>query len=617
MKKFLYISILSLACLLYYGLSFSKKGGTLANKQSVLYTAINKWYTTSADSFLQALSTLQKMDNAKVSHELILKQFIKVRRAFKKMEVLISHFDPNIYIALNTHINPEVELEKGTYEYEQEPHGLQVIETLVGLYQDAYDRKDDSLFDATRLLMAKELTMAVSTARFLKTYHFFRKFSDSAFFNAVQEQLLRIAALGTSGFDKPYLTDAIPECSTALSGIQELVEMYQNKYPSLLNLKKISSNIISAKQYISLNYKNFSSFNRLTFIREQLQPILTIAGMLRNYFGGIREASTIVTSFFQKSYIDQAFHETKTYSAEMIALGNALFESPILSANGRLTCSSCHNPKLDFADTLQRNLGFSLNDTVARNTPTLLNIKYHIRFQRDGHDLFMQDQFREVLSNHIEMGNTTEAGLERRVREDPALVMMFKTAFHLPKDSITYQHALDALEAFVRSLTSLHSEFDKYMTRQTNTISPAVKRGFNLFMGAGKCGTCHFLPIFNGTVPPLYTNEENEVIGVLKNDNFEYPVVDSDEGLYAITKQDIHKHSFKVPTVRNLNKTAPYMHNGSLKTLDAVLDFYNLGGGGGWSMGAEVPNQTLSREHLKLDKDQRDDIKAFLLSLGR
>jgi cytochrome c peroxidase len=585
--------------------SYSKKGEQ-TNMEPAIYQPLNKWYTAQADSFLLQILVLQKIHGYKYKQSVFEKQFKKVRRAFKKMEPLISYFDATVYLGINSRVKEEVELSKGTYEYVAQPHGLQVMESFLA---------DDSTFKASYKAMDYEINLALSTARFLKTYHFNKPCTDTGFFNAIKAATIRIAALGITGFDKPVLKDAIGETATALTGLQELVLLYQKANPAIANLTKLSLQINLARQFIRSTTSDFDDFDRLTFIRKYLQPVFALADKIGKQDLLKNMDAPLYSSFFQKGYIDQLYHQTKTYPAEMVALGKSLFESNSLSANEQISCATCHNPDLDFADTVQRNTGFSFVDTAARNTPTLFNSTYHIRFQRDGHALFIQDQFREVLSSRIEMGNIKQSRLVERIKENEILQQQFKAAFGVTKDSITYQLTLDALEAFVRSLTSLHSPFDQYMTYQTKLISPAVKRGFNLFMGEGKCGTCHFMPVFNGVMPPYANKEDNEVIGVLETDDFDEPVLSKDQGLFSTTKLDLHRNSFKVPTVRNLKKTAPYMHNGSLKNINDLLIFYNVGGGGGWGFGLHVPNQSLNREPIRLNDDERKDLEAFLLSL--
>ena len=139
------------------------------------------------------------------------------------------------------------------------------------------------------------------------------------------------------------------------------------------------------------------------------------------------------------------------------------------------------------------------------------------------------------------------------------------------------------------------------------------KKGFNLFSGKAKCATCHFIPLFNGLVPPEFVETETEVLGVPETTDKTKPRLDPDLGKYNTSKSVIHKHSFKTPTVRNIELTAPYMHNGVFNSLEEVLDFYNDGGGQGLKIAPE--NQTLPPDKLNLTKKEMQDIIAFMKSL--
>ena len=516
--------------------------------------------------------------------------------------MLLAYFDERPYKNLNSRLLPELELEKGTYEHETEPHGLQVIESKL---------EDSAAFSEARIALQYELDNAIQTAAFVQQHPFAKQYTDSAVAEAISRQLLRIAAMGITGFDKPVLDDALAECSASLQGMNELLLRYHSTNRFIPQLR---SKLQSCIRYLQSNKSSFDNFNRLLFIRNYLQPAFAAAQKWKAAIS--RNATPAYTSFFQPAYINQSYHyNVNTYPPEMMALGQHLFNSSILSSNQRISCASCHHADLNFADTIPLNAGFELTDTLRRNTPSLINAAYHLRFQRDGHLLFLQDQFREVIFNHSEMGNIDEQTLLRRINKNEQLKAYMIRVFPAAKDSISINMPLQALEAFVHSLVNTQSVFDKYMTGDTSRIAPAVVRGFNLFMGVAKCGTCHFMPVFNGVQPPFFNREENETIGVLRTNNFNRPVPDTDSGLFVFTRNALHQGSFKVPTVRHLAKTFPYMHNGSLQTLDQVLLFYNSGGGGGWMMGGDVPNQTLDREPLRLDKKQRDDIKAFLLSM--
>jgi cytochrome c peroxidase len=136
-------------------------------------------------------------------------------------------------------------------------------------------------------------------------------------------------------------------------------------------------------------------------------------------------------------------------------------------------------------------------------------------------------------------------------------------------------------------------------------------------MGKAACATCHFAPVFNGTVPPFYIESESEVLGITVGLDSINPKLDDDLGRVAngmnLDKHWFFRNSFKTVTVRNIELTAPYMHNGSFNTLEEVIDFYNLGGGKG--MGLNVENQTLSDAPLGLNRREKADLVAFLKTL--
>jgi cytochrome c peroxidase len=137
-------------------------------------------------------------------------------------------------------------------------------------------------------------------------------------------------------------------------------------------------------------------------------------------------------------------------------------------------------------------------------------------------------------------------------------------------------------------------------------------------MGKAQCGTCHFAPNFSGLVPPLYTENESEVLGVPEDPNAAVKKADADNGRYSNKLYSemawIYEKSFKTVTVRNAALTAPYFHNGSYKTLKQVVDFYNNGGGAG--MGLNIKNQTLAADSLHLSDGEKKSLVAFMQSLN-
>jgi cytochrome c peroxidase len=199
-----------------------------------------------------------------------------------------------------------------------------------------------------------------------------------------------------------------------------------------------------------------------------------------------------------------------------------------------------------------------------------------------------------------------------RLLADSNYTRMFREAYTMGSAPITQYNIANAVSSYIRTLISFNSRFDKYMRGMTDSFTTAEKNGLNLFMGKAKCGTCHYAPLFNGLVPPLYQDTESETLAVPATDK-SASALDTDMGRYSFTRHPFHKYSFKTPTVRNIALTAPYMHNGVFATLDAVIDFYNDGGGAG--RGIDLPTQTLPTEKLNLKVSEKKDIIAFLNTL--
>jgi cytochrome c peroxidase len=151
------------------------------------------------------------------------------------------------------------------------------------------------------------------------------------------------------------------------------------------------------------------------------------------------------------------------------------------------------------------------------------------------------------------------------------------------------------------------------MRGDKSKLSEAEKNGFNLFTGKAKCATCHYIPLFNGLIPPFFSDTESEVLGVPKTKNKKNAVIDPDFGKYLFTRSEIHKYAFKIPGLRNIELTAPYMHNGVFNTLEEVMEFYNNGGGAGLKI--ELPNQTLPPDKLNLSKKEIADVISFMKTL--
>jgi cytochrome c peroxidase len=215
----------------------------------------------------------------------------------------------------------------------------------------------------------------------------------------------------------------------------------------------------------------------------------------------------------------------------------------------------------------------------------------------------------------IHSAEEMKGSLEKSVEElkNTAYAELFRKAYPEHSNPLTGFMIVNAISNYIRTLTVMNSRFDLYMRGDKTKLNAAEKRGFNLFAGKGKCATCHFIPLFNGLVPPVFNETESEVLGVPATTNKNTAVLDDDLGRYLFTGAPLHKHAFKTPSLRNIALTAPYMHNGVYNTLEEVMEFYNNGGGKGLHIAPE--NQTLPFDKLNLSKKEMADIIAFMKSL--
>ncbi len=217
-----------------------------------------------------------------------------------------------------------------------------------------------------------------------------------------------------------------------------------------------------------------------------------------------------------------------------------------------------------------------------------------------------------MVHNTAEMkGSLKDA--EADLKKIPAYNSLFRVAYPQESDPLNAFNIANAISSYIRSLISLRSGFDQYMLGKQSSLTISEKNGFNLFTGKAKCATCHFMPLFNGLVPPEFTETETEVLGIPATRAKKNATLDADPGKYSTSHSVIHKYAFKTATLRNIELTSPYMHNGVFKTLEEVMDFYNEGGGAGLKIAPD--NQTLPKDKLNLTKKEIADIIAFMKAL--
>lgn len=287
-------------------------------------------------------------------------------------------------------------------------------------------------------------------------------------------------------------------------------------------------------------------------------------------------------------------------TVETVSLGRRLYYDPILSSDNTVSCATCHDPKYGFADPKPVSEGVR-HQKGNRNSPPVTNAAYfHVQFW-DGRAPSLEKQSEGPPQNPVEMSNPSLAQVEKRLNADSTYRQLFAKAWG--PGPITYEMVAKSIASFERTVVAGNSPFDQWKYgHDEKAVSPAVKRGFVVFTSAnkGNCAACHLV----GDQYALFTDNKFHNVGI--GADFSQII---DPGLFAVTHQESDRGLFKTPSLRNIAMTAPYMHDGSLKNLKDVMDFY---------IGAGNSNANLDKQIHALDfltGQEREDLLAFLNSL--
>jgi len=284
---------------------------------------------------------------------------------------------------------------------------------------------------------------------------------------------------------------------------------------------------------------------------------------------------------------------------ETVTLGRKLYYDPSLSLDNTVACATCHDPSHGFTDNKQFSDGVQ-GKKGTRNSPSVLNAAYYSTQFWDGRAPSLEKQAEGPVQNPLEMAHTL-TGVEIRLEQDPNYRIAFERAFG--PGPITYEKVEKAIASFERTVLSGNSPFDRYyFGHDPKAMSPAAIRGFKVFSSAdkGNCTACHKIEKDSA----LFTDNSFHNIGI----GVDLGQI-TDQGRYAVTKQDKDRGAFRTPSLRNVARTGPYMHDGSLKTLKEVVDYY---------IGAGNSNPYLDKEIHVLDflsGQERSDLEAFLEAL--
>jgi cytochrome c peroxidase len=287
--------------------------------------------------------------------------------------------------------------------------------------------------------------------------------------------------------------------------------------------------------------------------------------------------------------------EDNPLTQEKVALGERLFFEPALSRDRTLACAGCHVSDRAFSDTLPVAVGID-GRRGKRNAPPLINLVYGRAFLRDGAMQSIEAQMLHPIHNPLEMDlELTE--LERRLRLDGLYRRAFRNAFgpgpEGEDEAVTAGNVALALASYVRTILAANAPFDRFLAGNRGALSDLEREGFQLFVGKANCSACH--------LGPILTDGQFHNTGVALRSG--------DPGRYRITGGNEDLGRFRTPTLREIERTSPYMHDGSMTTLEEVIRFYDRGG---------EPHPNLSREirPLRLTAGERDALAAFLGSLS-
>ncbi|TXL12717.1 cytochrome-c peroxidase [Methylococcaceae bacterium HT3] len=311
-------------------------------------------------------------------------------------------------------------------------------------------------------------------------------------------------------------------------------------------------------------------------------------------------------------------------SAEKIALGKKLFNDKRLSQDGTISCASCHNEQRAFTDGQTVAVGINLQ-TGLRNAPTVVNAAFYQTLFVDGRAASLEEQALGPFLNPIEHGLKNKQQIVEIVKQDTQYQQQFAQVFSTANSEITAEHIAQTIASFERTLIAGNSAFDRYLfglDRQALTESEA--RGMRLFRRKGNCANCHEISgkdasfmdnrFYNLGVGFAKVNPQiAEFVKALRAgenaDEFAFTDAQRAElGRFNVTHVIADISKFKTPTLRNIALTAPYLHDGSAKTLEEVVEYYNKGGD-------KNPFLDSAIFPLHLTDQEKQDLVAFLKAL--
>ena len=608
MRKIYFIILFLISAFTY---AFLSEGKIENEYTEVYFDKLNRF-----DIQLTALINLTENSdlNSVIDIKKIQEQIFHTRKQLKSIDFWLRYLEPVTYKKINGPLPVEWEFELNEKPKKKEGAGL----TLAALYLEVDHILKDSLLNLIRASQnaLKIFNSKVITGELQTPDHFF-------YCNRLY--LLNLAAIYTTGFECPDTGKIIPELRSMLTDVNSIYKSFIESFSETKLDDKYLTLYNNAIAFAESQPDDYSKFDHYTFIKEFVNPLFSMNQQLISKYrvnsrsNSDRTISNRCGSIFSKDLFrlqnsKGIFKEVKDENtlSEIDHIGKLLFYDPLLSGNNQRSCVSCHKSKEYFTDTaFSSSLQFNRSDFLSRNTPSLVNVVYNQLLMLDGKHVTLQMQAQDVITNPIELNSNKDELLEK-ILSCPD----YKKAFNDMKqyssqpEEITFDHIISAITFYYSKFSEYSSPFDESMNGVSD-LDESARNGFNLFMSKAKCGTCHFVPHFNGVKPP-FVSTEFEVLGVPEDTGFSQ--LSSDSGRYKLNRVSETLNAFRTGSLRNTEFTKPYMHNGVFSTLSQVIDFYNTGGGEG--RGLKVINQTLSPDSLHLTDAEKNELLVFINSLS-
>jgi cytochrome c peroxidase len=346
---------------------------------------------------------------------------------------------------------------------------------------------------------------------------------------------------------------------------------------------------------------------------------LFLSALLPGAYGPVRADEPVPTPDEVKAAIGHPgpvpVPENNPLTAVKVALGEKLFTDKRLSGDSSFSCQDCHRPDHGFAVPVALGPAYP-TQSERRNSPSLINVAYNRPLIWDGRAPDLDKQALGPVKNILHMNNNVDLLVEQ-LKMEPAYRKAFTDAFG--DRNVSAERIAFALASYERTLVFDGSALDRYMDGERTALNAAQLRGLGLFFGKAHCIQCHHGPnltdnqFHNLGVPDAWVDDNPQILAAIRFDAQrmelkDWALLDRDPGRELVTKDPADRGKFRTMGLRNIESSAPYMHNGAFETLEAVVDFYNRGGG-------EDPNKSPLLKPLGLSGEEQADLVAFLQAL--